>query len=58
MKIIKGDLILKKEVMCDNHKDIIATHINENDPYCEEINHREVKVNYCDDCWKQCCDDI
>lgn len=47
-----------KKIMCDNHRDRIATHVNENEPYLEEINNFIKKINYCDECWRDSLDEI
>ena len=47
MDIIKME---KKKIMCEIcNKE--ATHIQEFDPFLEEIRNIKQLVNYCDECW-------
>jgi len=44
-------------IKCD-HCPNEATHIDENDPYDEDVLGEENPGNFCDECWKNACDDI
>lgn len=48
----------KKEVLCKECQKRKATHINEPDPYSEEICDEIILVNLCDECYIEICDEI
>ncbi len=56
MEITQNMVNMKNKCECCNIRE--ATHIQEAEPYTQDI-HNEIKlVNYCDYCWEQSVDDI